>query len=172
MKDPTYSSYLVTAVNYALNHEPHFKVFLSDPMVPLDNGFCERSLRVISRARSSFLFSTSAYGAEANAICYSLIRTAQENKAIPDIYLNYLLSEMPKYVDDKGGLINREVSITEDMSDDEKEKAWDTNWAFLSKMMPWSDEYKAYEKKYLEDQRNFKLDDTVKMPHVRKGKIV
>ena len=39
-------------------------------------------------------------------------------------------------------------------------------------MMPWSDEYKAYEKKYLEDQRNFKLDDTVKMPHVRKGKIV
>ncbi|MBQ1734407.1 MAG: IS66 family transposase [Lachnospiraceae bacterium] len=172
VKDPTYSSYLVTAVNYALNHEPHFKVFLSDPMVPLDNGFCERSLRVISRARSSFLFSTSAYGAEANAICYSLIRTAQENKAIPDIYLNYLLSEMPKYVDDKGGLINREVSITEDMSDDEKEKAWDTNWAFLSKMMPWSDEYKAYEKKYLEDQRNFKLDDTVKMPHVRKGKIV
>lgn len=117
VKNPAYSSYLVDAVNYALNHEAHFKVFLSDPMVPIDNGYCERNLRIVSRGRASFLFSTSNFGAEANAACYLLIKTAEANKAIPDIYLNYLLEEMPKRVDHEGNLRQPAAAISEGMSD-------------------------------------------------------
>ena len=172
VKNPAYSSYLVDAVNYALNHEDHFKVFLSDPMVPIDNGYAERNLRIVSRGRASFMFSTSNYGAEANAACYSLIKTAEANKAIPDIYLNYLLEEMPKRVDHKGNLRQLTAAISEDMSDAEKEAVWDRNWAFLDKMMPWSEEYKAYQTSYLEKQRSFVWHDKVQMPHVHKGEIV
>lgn len=170
--NPAYSSYLVDAVKYALNHEPHFKVFLSDPLVPIDNGFCERSLRCVSRGRASFLFSTSVTGAEASAACYSLIETAKANNTVPDIYLNYLLEELPKRVDQDGNLRHPSVVVSEDMSDQEKEAAWDQNWAFLETMMPWSGEYQTYEAEYIRSRNELFWQSEVKMPHVHKGEVV
>lgn len=170
--NPAYSSYLVDAVNYALNHEAHFKVFLTDPIVPIDNGFCERSLRAVGRGRSGFLFSYSIPGAEANAVCYSLIETARANGAVPDIYLTYLLEELPRRIDEDGNLRNPAAAAPEDASDEEKDEVWDQNWAFLEKMMPWSDEYKTYEAAYMKNRNEVFWQTTVQKPCIRHGEVV
>jgi hypothetical protein len=39
VRNPACSSYLADAVNYALKHEEHFRVLLTDPLVPTDNEF-------------------------------------------------------------------------------------------------------------------------------------
>ncbi len=51
---------------------------------------------------------------------YSIVETAKANGANVEMYLRYLLEEMPKHLDDK-------------------------DRSFLSDMMPWSDKYKEYE---------------------------
>ncbi len=102
LKDPSDSSYLVDAVKYALKHEEGFRIFLSDPKVPIDNGECERRIRGVTRLRSSSLFSYSVPGADAN--CHTLVEAAKANGAIANYYLQYLLEEMPKYVDEDGKL--------------------------------------------------------------------
>ena len=57
-------------------------------------------------------------------------------------------------------------------SEEEKERLEKESWSFLDKMMPWSEEYRAYEKKQLEHQYDFlTASSTVKMPHVKNGKV-
>lgn len=171
LKDLSLSSYLVDAVKYALKHEESFRVFLTDPKVPIDNGECERSLRGVTRLRSSSLFSYSIPGADANANCHTLVETAKANGAIANYYLQYLLEEMPKYVDEDGNL-RCPPTIPESASEEEKERLEKESWSFLEKLMPWSEEYRAYEKEQLKHQYDF-LSAPVKvmMPHVQKGKV-
>lgn len=94
--------------------------FLNDGTVSLDNGFAERIIRSFSVGRADWLFADTLDGAETTAIMYSIVETAKANGANVEMYLRYLLEEMPKHLDDK-------------------------DRSFLSDMMPWSDKYKEYE---------------------------
>ena len=55
-------------------------------------------------------------GAEASAIVYSIVETAKANDLKPYEYLKYLLTEIPKHIEDK-----------------------DAHKAYLDDLLPWSE---------------------------------
>ena len=131
--DPAYTETFRDAIKYALNHEEKLRRFLDDPMIPIDNGFCERAIKPFATARRNWLFSYSIAGAEAAAILFTLVETAKANGAHPYYYLKYLLETLP------GQKITKEKS-------------------FLDDCMPWSETYKAYEAREKEAAMQFLTD--------------
>ena len=111
------------AVVYALNQEAHLRVFLEHGEVPIDNGKAERCFKVIAASRKSSLFSYSLAGAEADAVMHSVVETARANGADVFTYLKYVLEKMPE-----------RMAVGEKPED------------FMDEMMPWSAEYRDYER--------------------------
>ena len=128
--DPSYSEKLRDAIGYSLNQESKLRMFLDDPMIPADNGFCERAIRPFSTFRRNSLFSYSTGGAESCAILFTLTETAKANHAHPYYYFKYLLETLPGQ------------KVTRDRS-------------FLDDCMPWSESYRFYEKKEREKALQF-----------------
>lgn len=130
LSDPSWSDTMKDAVTYALNHEDELCQFLTDGTIPIDNNGCERSVKNIAIARKNSMFSYSLDGATAKGIIFTMVRTAIANGADPYFYLLYLLTNMSKkYYNGTA------------------EKDLDT-------MMPWSDEYRQYEKEKREELIN------------------
>lgn len=123
-EDPSYSHTLQDAIKYALGGEEKLKLFLDDPCIPIDNGSTERVIRAVAAGRRAWLFCDTPEGAEALAVLYSLVVTAQLNQANDYYYIKYLCEHIP-------GKLN---GPTRQLSDEE-----------LEALMPWSKEYKAYE---------------------------
>lgn len=88
-------------IEYCLNHETYLKVFLSDPMVPMDNNATEQALRGFCVGRNNWKIIDTLSGAYASAGIYSLIETAKANGLIPYKYLEYLLTVLPGAKSDK-----------------------------------------------------------------------
>ena len=77
--NPSKGSGLAGAVQYALNEKQYLYAFLEDPDIPVDNNMAERAVKPFVIGRKNWLFSTSPKGAQASAMAYSVITTAQEN---------------------------------------------------------------------------------------------
>lgn len=88
------------AIEYCLNQEKWLKKFLENAMIPLDNNPAERSIRPFTVGRKNWQLINTIHGAEASAIVYSLVETAKANKLKPYYYLKYLLTEIPKHIDE------------------------------------------------------------------------
>ena len=121
------------AVDYSLNNEEKLRMFLTDAAIPIDNGFCERTIRPMACGRRSWLFCYSVEGAEAMAILYTLAETAKACGAHPYYYFKYLLDVLPA------------SKVT-------------PNSELLPQMMPWSQDYREYEKQQTEDAVRFIAD--------------
>lgn len=122
--DMVYSDRLKKAIAYAINQEEKLRVFLTDGSIPCDNGKSERIIRAYSVGRANWLFADTIVGANVNATIYSIVETAKANSVNVRIYLQYLLEKM--------------------LAHKIKYQAFDDG--FLETMMPWSPEYKKYEK--------------------------
>ena len=94
--DPPKGSALYKARNYSLNHRAELEGFLADGRLETTNNRAERAIKPFVMARKNFLFSDTSKGAEASALCFSMIETAKLNKLDVYGYLIYLLSELPK----------------------------------------------------------------------------
>ena len=129
--DPSLSHLLQDAVKYTLDAEEKLKRFLDDPFIPIDNGSAERIIRRVATGRRAWLFCDTPDGAKALALFYSLVATAQLNSANDYYYVKYLCEHIP------GGLLGPVGQLS-----DEK----------LETLMPWSEEYRAYEKHELESR--------------------
>ena len=125
-KEADMSSRLKDAVNYALNQKEYIMRFLEDGQIPIDDGATERAIRTFAISKRNSLFCDSMDGAEASAVMYSLSETAKANGANVYLYFRYLLEEIPLRLDD-------------------------SDLTFLDAMMPWSEEYRRYEKNRLEN---------------------
>lgn len=115
-----FSDRMKKAINYAINQEQNLRRFLMDGNIPCDNGHVERVIRSYSVGRANWLFADTVYGAEVNAIVYSITETAKANQVNVGCYLQYLFEEVPKYLEQPGR-------------------------GLLPDMMPWSLAYKKYE---------------------------
>ena len=62
----------------------------------LTNNLAERTVKPFVMARKNFLFCDTAKGADASALCFSVIETAKRNGLDPFGYLLFLLQELPK----------------------------------------------------------------------------
>jgi hypothetical protein len=88
------------AFTYALNQEKFLRVFLSDPNVSMDNSAAERSIRPFTTGRKNWVMIDTPKGADASAVVYSIVETAKANNLNIYKYLDYLLTELPKYIHD------------------------------------------------------------------------
>ncbi len=86
---------LQTAVTYALNQKVELLRFLEDGNLEASNNLAEQAIRPLAIGRKNYLFSTSMKGATANAMAYTIIETAKENRLNPSKYLNYLFEKLP-----------------------------------------------------------------------------
>ncbi len=139
VKDPdvfnTFSETMQNALNYAINHEEKFKVFLHDPAVPIDNGAAERAIKPINLIRRNSLFSTSLGGVSYTCTLLSLIETAKANGHSAQLYLDYLS-------DEAGAFTQAELK--------EIEEDPDQDFEFL---MPWSQKFQEFLKSRIENQQ-------------------
>lgn len=92
---------LYGAIRYALNQETYLRVFLDDPIVPLDNNDAERSIRKFCVGKHNWHVISSRRGARASAILYSIAETSKANGLKPYEYFKYLLEQMLEHLDDK-----------------------------------------------------------------------
>ena len=101
-------------LNYSINQEKYLRVFLEDGNIPIDNSATERAIRPFTIGRANWHIIDTIHGAEASATIYSLVETAKANNLKIYEYLKYLLTEIPKHMDD-------------------------TNMDFLEELLPWSE---------------------------------
>lgn len=99
--------------NYSINQEKYLKVFLDDGEVPMDNNAAEQSIRGFCIGKKNWVMIDTVAGAESSAIIYSIAETAKANNLKPYDYFEYLLTEIPKHLDD-------------------------TDRSFLDDLLPWS----------------------------------
>ena len=102
------------ALTYALNQERYLRVFLENGDVPMDNNASERSIRGFCIGKKNWEMIDTVNGATSSAIIYSIAETAKANQLKPYEYFEYLLTEIPKHMDDK-------------------------NSNFLEELLPWSE---------------------------------
>lgn len=99
--------------HYSLNQEKYLKVFLDDGDVPMDNNAAEQSIRGFCIGKKNWVMIDTVAGAKSSAILYSIAETAKANNLKPYDYFEYLLTEIPKHLDD-------------------------TDRSFLDDLLPWS----------------------------------
>lgn len=97
------------AVGYALNQEKYLRVFLTDGDVPIDNNASERAIRGFCIGKKNWRMIDTINGAKSSAIIYSIVETAKANNLKPYDYVQYLLEEILKHMDD------RDCSFLEDL---------------------------------------------------------
>ena len=102
------------ALTYALNQERYLRVFLKNGDVPMDNNASERAIRGFCIGKKNWEMIDTVNGATSSAIIYSIAETAKANQLKPYEYFEYLLTEIPKHMDDK-------------------------NSNFLEELLPWSE---------------------------------
>ena len=102
------------ALTYTLNQERYLRVFLENGDVPMDNNASERAIRGFCIGKKNWEMIDTVNGATSSAIIYSIAETAKANQLKPYEYFEYLLTEIPKHMDDK-------------------------NSNFLEELLPWSE---------------------------------
>jgi len=83
------------ALRYAVNQQQRLMNFFLDGRLEISNNLAENTIRPFAVGRKNWLFIYSEKGADASAIAYSIVQTAQANGLVPFMYLNYLLQELP-----------------------------------------------------------------------------
>lgn len=106
------------AVGYALNQEKYLRVFLTDGDVPIDNNASERAIRGFCIGKKNWQMIDTIHGAKSSAIIYSIVETAKANNLKPFDYVQHLLEEIPKHMNDK-------------------------DCSFLEDLLPWSEKLPA-----------------------------
>ena len=106
------------AVGYALNQERYLRVFLENGDVPIDNNASERAIRVFCIGKKNWQMIDTINGAKTSAIIYSIVETAKSNNLKPYDYIQYILEEIPKHMDD-------------------------TDRSFIQNLLPWSENLPA-----------------------------
>ncbi len=94
---------------YCLNQEKYLRVFIDDPLVPLDNNPAERAIRNFCIGRKNWVMVDTVNGAKSSAIIYSIVETAKANDLKVYEYLKLLLTEIPGHMEDK------DLSFLEDL---------------------------------------------------------
>ena len=89
------------AVGYARNQEKYLRVFLTDGDVPIDNNASERAIRGFCIGKKNWQMIDTIHGSKSSAIIYSIVETAKANNLKPFDYVQHLLEEIPKHMNDK-----------------------------------------------------------------------
>ena len=120
----TPKSKTANGLTYSINQEKYLRTFLEDGEVPMDNNSAEQAIRPFCVGKKNWVMIDTIAGAESSAIIYSIAETAKANNLKPYNYFEYLLTEIPKHMDDH-------------------------NTDFCEDLLPWSDKLPAECRKQL-----------------------
>jgi len=84
------------AIRYTLDEWERLIAYADDGHVDIDNNACEREIKQVVMGRKAWLFADTPDGARANAVLYSLVRTAIANDIDPYKYLVTILTRWPR----------------------------------------------------------------------------
>lgn len=96
----THNSTIGKVLAYSLHQEPYLRTFLKDGAVPRDNNYVEQAIRPFTVGRMNFVLMESSNVAKASAMIYSIVETTKANRLNVYQYLELLLTEIPKHMDD------------------------------------------------------------------------
>lgn len=94
-QSPVKGSRMEKAVTYAHNRIPYLMTYLEDGRCSLSNNLSENSIRPFVVGRKGWLFSDRPVGAEASAMCYTMVEMAKANGVNAYHYLSLLLEKLP-----------------------------------------------------------------------------
>lgn len=83
------------AVTYAADQWAYVARYIDDGRLAIDNNIAEREIKQVVIGRKNWLFADSQQGANANAVFYSLVRTAVANGLNPYDYLVHVFERLP-----------------------------------------------------------------------------
>ena len=92
---PVKGSRLDKAVIYIRNRKDSLMTYLEDGRCSLSNNLSENAIRPITVGRKNWLFCDSVDGANASAICFTMIEMAKAYDLNVYKYLNFLLEKRP-----------------------------------------------------------------------------
>ena len=75
----------------------------------MDNNASERAIRGFCIGKKNWEMIDTVNGATSSAIIYSIAETAKANQLKPYEYFEYLLTEIPKHMDDKNSIFLEEI---------------------------------------------------------------
>lgn len=101
-----------------MHQERYLRVFLQDGDVPIDNNASERAIRGFCVGKKNWQMIDTINGAKTSAVIYSIVETAKANNLKPFNYVQYLLEEIPKHMNDR-------------------------DYSFLEDLLPWSENLPA-----------------------------
>ena len=93
---PVKGSRLDQAVIYIRNRKDSLMTYLEDGRCSLSNNLSENAIRPITVGRKNWLFCDSVDGANASAICFTMIEMAKAYDLNVYKYLNFLLGKTSK----------------------------------------------------------------------------
>ena len=99
------------AIQYSLNQWDKLSGYIKNGDINIDNNRAERAIKPFVIGRKNWMFCTTASGANASAILYSLIETAKANGLTPFNYLMFLLEELPNQPEDLEHLMPWNVEL-------------------------------------------------------------
>ena len=88
-------SLLGKAISYCLAQWDRLVVYLEDGRLSIDNNAAENAIRPFVLGRKNWLFAGTPEGAEASALLYSLLQTAEANGHEPYSYLRFIFERLP-----------------------------------------------------------------------------
>ena len=83
------------AIGYCLNQWPALTVYSTDARLSIDNNVSERALRRVAVGRKNWLFAGHDESAQAHAVLWSLIASAQRHDLDVQLYLRSVLAHLP-----------------------------------------------------------------------------
>lgn len=95
MQRPVKNSRFDKAITYIRNRRPYLSTYLENGFCSLHNNASEQCMKAFVIGRKNWLFSDTPKGADASAVCYSIIETAKANGMNPYYYLKYLFENLP-----------------------------------------------------------------------------
>ena len=84
------------AINYALGQWIYIYRYIDNGGYAIDDNIIGRDIRPFATARKAWLFASSAPGADASAVIYSLTLTCRACSIKPYAWLRHVLTEFPK----------------------------------------------------------------------------
>ena len=78
----------------------YLRTFLNDPRVPPDNNLNEQAIRPFCVGKKNWKLIDTVSGTQTSAILYSIVETAKANDLNICQYFKFLLTEIPKHMDD------------------------------------------------------------------------
>ena len=111
-------------LHFVIHQEKYLNVFLTDGNIPIDNSASERAIRTFCIGKKNWMFHNTAREAGTSALVYSISKTAKLNNLRPYYYFRYILTELPKYCDEKGNIDSEKLDHLMTWAEELPEKCW------------------------------------------------